>query len=135
MFRTLFHIGLTRLARTISLVLFGVLAATAIFFYEADRRHMLNDQLALEIIFHAALFVVLWWLRPRIVVKGELLKVYLLCYALFRFAVEFVRGNQIVWGGLTRSQLFLIPSALQLCLYFWRQWPRDAYRLPRREAI
>lgn len=88
-----------------------------------------------EIIFHLCLFGLLWWLRPRVFVKGELLKIYLLCYALFRFAVEFVRGNQIVWGGLTRSQLFLIPSALLLCFYFWRQWRRDVYRLPTLESI
>ncbi|MDP9314443.1 MAG: prolipoprotein diacylglyceryl transferase [Chloroflexota bacterium] len=88
-----------------------------------------------EIIFHACSFGVLWWLRPRVFVKGELLKMYLLCYALFRFGVEFVRGNQIVWGGLTRSQLFLIPSAVLLCLYFWRQWRRDVYRLPSLDSI
>ncbi len=43
------------------------------------------------------------------------------------FAVEFVRGNQVVWEGLTRSQLFLIPSTLVLLVYFWRQWARGTY--------
>lgn len=83
-----------------------------------------------EIIFHAGMFGWLWWLRPRVYVKGDLLKIYLLCYAVFRFAVEFVRGNQIVWSGLTRSQLFLIPSTLLLAFYFWRQWRRDVYQIP-----
>ncbi len=63
-------------------------------------------------------------------VKGELLKIYLLAYALFRFAVEFVRGNLEVWAGLSRSQLFLIPTTLLLLAYFWRQWRRDIYRIP-----
>jgi prolipoprotein diacylglyceryl transferase len=83
-----------------------------------------------EIIFHALMFAVLWWLRPRVYVKGELFKIYLLAYAVFRFFVEFVRGNLIVWEGLTRSQLFLIPSTLLLLCYFWRQWRRGVYRLP-----
>ena len=83
-----------------------------------------------EIIFHAVIFGWLWWLRPRVYVKGELLKIYLLGYALFRFAVEFVRGNPVAWAGLSRSQLFLIPSTLLLVFYFWRQWRRGVYELP-----
>ncbi len=43
------------------------------------------------------------------------------------FDIEFVRGNQVVWEGLTCSQLFLIPSTMLLILYFWRQWARGAY--------
>jgi prolipoprotein diacylglyceryl transferase len=88
-----------------------------------------------EIVFHAVMFGWIWWLRPRVYVKGELLKIYLLCYALFRFSVEFVRGNQIVWHGLSRSQLFLIPSTLLLLAYFWRQWRRGVYRIPELELI
>ncbi len=86
-----------------------------------------------EIIFHALMFGSLWWLRPRIFVKGELLKIYLIAYAVFRFWVEFVRGNEVVWQGLTRSQLFLIPSTILLLLYFWRQWRRNVYQLPTLE--
>lgn len=87
-----------------------------------------------EIVFHALMFGWLWWLRPRVYVKGELLKIYLICYALFRFGVEFVRGNEAVWAGLSRSQLFLIPSTLLLLWYFWRQWRGDVYHLPSLEA-
>lgn len=77
-----------------------------------------------EIIFHALMFVWLWRLRNRVALRGELLKIYLLCYAVFRFGVEFVRGNQVVWAGLTLSQLFLIPSTMLLLAYFWRHgWP------------
>jgi phosphatidylglycerol:prolipoprotein diacylglycerol transferase len=83
-----------------------------------------------EIIFHAIMFGWLWWLRPRVYVKGELLKIYLLCYALFRFGVEFVRGNQVAWGGLTGSQLFLIPSTILLLIYFGRQWAGAVYAIP-----
>ncbi|HEX6293201.1 MAG TPA: prolipoprotein diacylglyceryl transferase family protein [Herpetosiphonaceae bacterium] len=88
-----------------------------------------------EIVFHAVMFGWLWWLRPRVYVKGELFKIYLLSYALFRFAVEFVRGNQAVWQGLSRSQLFLIPTTLLLLAYFWRQWRRGVYQIPALEPI
>ena len=32
---------------------------------------------------------------------------YVAAYAVIRFLVEFVRGNEVVWEGLTRPQLFL----------------------------
>ncbi|MFV9503515.1 MAG: hypothetical protein AB4911_03025 [Oscillochloridaceae bacterium umkhey_bin13] len=41
-----------------------------------------------------------------------------------------MRGNQVVWEGLTRSQIFLIPTTALLVFYFMRQWRRGAYRLP-----
>ena len=74
-----------------------------------------------EIAFHAAAFVVVEWLRPRVSVRGDLFKLYLLAYAVFRFGVEFVRGNEQVLWGLSFSQLFLIPSSLLLGAYFIRQ--------------
>lgn len=89
-----------------------------------------------EILFHLLAFALLWWwLRPRVFVNGELLKIYLLAYAVFRFAVEFVRGNETVWNGLSRSQLFLIPSTALLACYFLRQWRRGVYRLPQLEGV
>lgn len=81
-----------------------------------------------EIAFHVLMFAVLWWwLRPRVHVEGELFKIYVLAYAVFRFFVEFVRGNEVVWHGLTRSQLVLVPGTLLLVAYFVRQWRGGAY--------
>jgi prolipoprotein diacylglyceryltransferase len=60
------------------------------------------------------------YFRPRVRVEGDLFKIYLLSYAVFRFFVEFVRGNPPLWNGLSASQLFLIPSTLLLVLYFVR---------------
>ena len=74
-----------------------------------------------EIAFQFGAFALLWWARPRVHIRGDLFKIYLLLYALFRFAVEFVRGNDVVWSGLTRSQLFLVPATLALCGYFLKQ--------------
>jgi phosphatidylglycerol:prolipoprotein diacylglycerol transferase len=83
----------------------------------------LHPSFAYEITFHLTLFAVLLRLRSREDLRGELLKLFLLSYAAFRFLVEFVRGNEAVWHGLTRSQLFLIPAMLFLAAYFVR-WLR-----------
>jgi phosphatidylglycerol:prolipoprotein diacylglycerol transferase len=85
-----------------------------------------------EILFQLAILGLLLWLRPRIHVPGELFKVYLFAYALFRFLVEFVRGNEVVLWGLTRPQLFLIPASLLLAAYFRRQLAQGAYRTNER---
>jgi phosphatidylglycerol:prolipoprotein diacylglycerol transferase len=74
----------------------------------------LHPSFLYEIVFHFAMFGVLLRLRQRIDLWGELFKVYLLAYGIFRFAVEYTRANDVVWAGLTRSQLFLIPSVLLL---------------------
>lgn len=83
-----------------------------------------------EILFHLAAFAGLLWLRDRLPVRGDLLKLYLLAYGAFRFAVEFVRGNPAVWLGLSYSQLFLVPTTLALAAYFVRRAARGVYRVP-----
>jgi prolipoprotein diacylglyceryltransferase len=63
-------------------------------------------------------------------VRGDTLKLYLLAYGLFRFGVEFIRGNQVQAFGLTGPQLVLIPLTLLLVVHFARQLLTHAYRLP-----
>ncbi|MDT0158279.1 prolipoprotein diacylglyceryl transferase [Microbacterium sp. ARD32] len=71
----------------------------------------LHPSFAYEIVFHLAAFAVLWfWLRHRPIAAGETLTLYIAAYAVFRFAVEFVRGNEVAWMGLTRPQLFLLVT-------------------------
>lgn len=61
-----------------------------------------------EIAFHLAAFLVLWfWLRHRLTAPGETFVLYVAGYAVMRFLVEFIRGNEVAWEGLTRPQLFL----------------------------
>jgi prolipoprotein diacylglyceryltransferase len=63
-------------------------------------------------------------------VRGDTLKAYLLAYGLFRFGVEFVRGNEVQALGLTGPQLVLIPLVGLLVLHFVRRVRSGAYRLP-----
>ena len=41
---------------------------------------------------------------------GEIFVWYVAAYGVFRFLVEFVRGNEVAWHGLTRPQLFLLVT-------------------------
>jgi phosphatidylglycerol:prolipoprotein diacylglycerol transferase len=69
----------------------------------------LHPSFVYEIIFQLAAFLVLWlWLRHRDIAAGETLTLYIAAYCIFRFFVEFVRGNEIAWLSLTRPQLFLL---------------------------
>jgi phosphatidylglycerol:prolipoprotein diacylglycerol transferase len=76
----------------------------------------LHPSFAYEIAFHLAAFAALWfWLRRRDLPPGESFVWYVAAYGIFRFLVEFVRGNEVAWEGLTRPQLFLtvtIPFVL-----------------------
>ncbi|MGB4135107.1 MAG: prolipoprotein diacylglyceryl transferase family protein [Microbacterium sp.] len=71
----------------------------------------LHPSFVYEIVFHAAAFAVLWfWLRHRPIAAGETLTIYIAAYAVFRLLIEFVRGNDVAWMGLTRPQLFLLVT-------------------------
>ncbi|MFH8252410.1 prolipoprotein diacylglyceryl transferase [Microbacterium sp. B2969] len=93
----------------------------------------LHPSFVYEIAFHVAAFAVLWlWLRHRSIAPGETLTLYIAAYAVFRFAVEFVRGNEVVWAGLTRPQLFLLVSIPLLLARIVVQARRGAYTHPER---
>jgi phosphatidylglycerol:prolipoprotein diacylglycerol transferase len=77
----------------------------------------LHPSFLYEIAFHTVAFVLLWRFRDRLSKPADLLILYLAAYAVFRFFVEFVRGNETAWAGLTRPQLFLL---LMLPLLLWR---------------
>ena len=57
-------------------------------------------------------------------VEGDLFKLFLLAYAVFRFFVEFVRDNPVMGFGLSGSQLMVLPSSVLLALYFLRRRQR-----------
>jgi phosphatidylglycerol:prolipoprotein diacylglycerol transferase len=85
----------------------------------------LHPSFVYEIAFHLAAFVALWvWLRHRPFAPGTTFVLYVAAYGVFRFLVEFVRGNEVVWQGLTRPQLFLavtVPIVLLRAVVLWRR--------------
>jgi prolipoprotein diacylglyceryltransferase len=90
----------------------------------------MHPSMIYEIIFHLiALAVILRW-RHLVPVKGETLKLYLIASAVFRFFVEFVRGNTVQFGRLTGPQIVLIPLTALLVWHFFRQWKHGVYNIP-----
>lgn len=89
---------------------------------------------------YESVFLVLaaWWLYPRVrdarypavfMKDGDLFKLFLLAYAVFRFGVEFVRGNPVMRWGLSGSQLTVLAATVLLGWYFLRAHQR-ACRTP-----
>ena len=66
----------------------------------------------------------------RVPVQGDLLKAYLLAAFVFRFLVEFVRGNEPQAFGLTGPQLVLIPLTALLVVHFVREARSGLWRVP-----
>ena len=77
----------------------------------------LHPSFAYEIAFHLLALLAIWICRDRLADADDLFTLYITGYALFRFGVEAVRGNEVAWLGLTRPQLFL---AATLPLLIWR---------------
>jgi prolipoprotein diacylglyceryltransferase len=91
----------------------------------------LHPSFVYEIVFHGAAFCVLWfWLRHRVTAPGETLTFYLAAYGIFRFAVELVRGNEVVWAGMTRPQLFLLVTVPLLLARIAWQARKGVYTSP-----
>ncbi len=88
----------------------------------------LHPSFGYEIAFHLVAFAVLWgWLRHQPIAPGETLTLYLASYGIFRFAVEFVRGNEVVFAGLSRPQLFLVLTVPLILGRIAYQFRRGAY--------
>jgi prolipoprotein diacylglyceryltransferase len=90
----------------------------------------MHPSMIYEIIFHLLALAVILRFRHRVLVQGDTLKLYLLVAAVFRFLVEFVRGNTPQIAGLTGPQVVLIPLTALLVWHFVRQWRRGVYRMP-----
>jgi phosphatidylglycerol---prolipoprotein diacylglyceryl transferase len=77
----------------------------------------LHPSFLYEIAFHVAAFAVMWRFRDSLAHPGDLFICFVTSYAVFRFLVEFVRGNEVLWLGMSRPQWFLLAV---LPLLLWR---------------
>ena len=104
--------------------------AAAAFARCPDCLRPMHPSMLYEVAFNivAAVAIVRW--RHRVVARGDLLRLYLLADFVFRFVVEFVRGNEVQALGLTGPQLVLIPMIALLSLHFVRAARTGAWRLP-----
>ena len=90
----------------------------------------MHPSMLYEIGVQALAFAILITRSPILPIRGDTLKLYLLAYGVFRFGVEFVRGNEVQAWGLTGPQIVLIPLVALLVLHFARRLRSGAYRLP-----
>jgi len=90
----------------------------------------MHPSMLYEIAFNVIAAAVIVAYRDRVAVPGDGLRIYLLTAGLFRFLVEFVRGNEPQALGLTGPQWVLIPFIALLVAHFVRQWRRGAYHVP-----
>ncbi|MBI9018066.1 MAG: prolipoprotein diacylglyceryl transferase [Phycisphaerae bacterium] len=82
--------------------------------------HQLNDKVIAHATLHSlpvhptqlysafaslCIFIFMFWLYKKEYAKGRLLFVYLFVYAIFRFFIEFIRNNEIIFIGLTMAQI------------------------------
>jgi len=90
----------------------------------------MHPSMLYEIAFNLVAVALIVRYRDRVPVVGDTLKLYLLAAGVFRFLVEFVRGNEPQALGLTGPQWVLIPLLALLVAHFARQWRREAWRVP-----
>ncbi len=90
----------------------------------------MHPSMLYEIAFNLVAVALIVRYRARVPVVGDTLKLYLLAAAIFRFLVEFVRGNEPQALGLTGPQWVLIPLGGLLLAHFGRQWWRHAWQVP-----
>jgi len=76
-----------------------------------------------ESAFHITMAFVLWRLERAGRFRWQLLKLYLIAYAAFRFVVEFVRTEPRIWGGLTAYQF----GAAGLAILMIVLWTKDEH--------
>jgi phosphatidylglycerol:prolipoprotein diacylglycerol transferase len=90
----------------------------------------MHPSMLYEIAFNVTAAILIVRYRDLVPVPGDGLRLYLLAAGVFRFLVEFVRGNEPQALGLTGPQWVLIPLVGLLILHFVRQWRRGAYTVP-----
>jgi prolipoprotein diacylglyceryltransferase len=82
-----------------------------------------------ESLFHLSMAAVLWGLLRSEVFRYQLLKLYLICYGVYRLFTEMIRPEPRDWWGLTFYQMVSVLLTAGLSV----QWVIDERR-KRREA-
>jgi phosphatidylglycerol:prolipoprotein diacylglycerol transferase len=73
-----------------------------------------------EAAFHFTAGLLLVWLGKRERFSGQLIKLYLLSYLVYRFLTEFIRPEAPVWFGLTGYQAAAVALVPLFAWLWWR---------------
>ncbi len=76
-----------------------------------------------EMVWDLGVFAVLWWLRGRLRVDGQLFAIYLALYAVGKFALTFLRTETVWVAGLQEAQLLSVAAfAVAAAWALWSWW-------------
>ncbi len=101
----------------------------AVVFSQVDQLPRHPTQLY-ESAFHFSCAIGLAYCLRRGLFRGQLIKLYIISYAVYRFASEFIRPEARQWQGLTGYQLASVVIAM---LFAWLWW-RDTRRMHEVDA-
>ncbi len=73
-----------------------------------------------ESMFHLAMAGLLAWMQSRRWFPGQLVKLYIMAYLVYRFGTEFIRPEPLLWSGLTAYQWFALAMLPCFALLWWR---------------
>ena len=72
-----------------------------------------------EMAWDLGVLALLWWLRSRLRLPGQLFAVYLALYAVGKFALTFRRTETVWIGGLQEAQLLAILTIVLAAVWGW----------------
>lgn len=96
---------------------YGIVAAIGFDFGDGQLR--LPTQL-FEVAFHFVAFILLVYYKDKVKTPGILFKLYILCYFIFRFFMEFIRENPVVYGGMTIYQIISLMGIVYMSVAIYR---------------
>lgn len=87
-----------------------------------------------EASFHFVAGMLLLWLGQRGWFRGQLIKLYLLSYLIYRFATEFIRPEARIWFGITGYQAVALALLPLFAWLWWRDREFSAERFQSSET-
>jgi phosphatidylglycerol:prolipoprotein diacylglycerol transferase len=76
-----------------------------------------------EFVFHLSCAVVVAWMQRRGLLRGQLVKLYILAYLAYRFASEFIRPEPKGWFDLSVYQWAALALVPVFVVLWWRDRP------------
>jgi len=81
-----------------------------------------------ELIFHLSAAAIGWWAQGRNLFPGHRIKIYIACYASYRFISETIRPEARIFAGFTAYQM---ASVVIASLMIWLWWRGSKSEVPR----
>lgn len=81
-----------------------------------------------ETVFHLSAAVVGWWAQGRDLFPGHRIKLFIACYACYRFVSETIRPEARIFYGFTGYQLASLLIAALMIWLWWRETKIQARR-------